>query len=421
MMRFVRGRNDDEGGAILIIFAVAMVVLIGMTSVAVDLSYGFVQNRRAQNATDFAAFAASQQLSNSTYCNGTTTPSGRQVTSVIQQLVNDNDDSVGSAWNAHFLYSTGQVIPNSTFTPTTYPANPPPGACSVSVSASPSWTPFFAGVLGIHQMTGYASGSVANSEQGQPLGILALNKVGPHEILGGGTGSFVVSGNVFLNSNVKDQPWTGSASGWEWDDAVDAKTNSDLYIYGTINSNNGTYNGEPLWPLDTCFQPSILGQGTNTSPAFQSGDPANGLPKNQISCSDWGGSVSIAYNSIDPQSPQISDPLQGAGAPPDPLSATSNIACPGMGTTPQINPAPQIVGNTTDLMPGEYTVPVDLTGSVKFDDCSGYQGESPYPGVYRFDDGLLIDPQSSGDTVTGSNVVIATEARTPLRATYRES
>ena len=224
----------------------------------------------------------------------------------------------------------------------------------------------------------------------------------------------MVSGNVFLNSNVKNQPWTGSSSGWEWDDAVDAKTDSNLYIYGTIDSNNGTYNGEPLWPLDTCFQPSILGQGTNQTPAYQSGDPGNGLPKWQMSCSDWGGSVAIAFNSIDPQSPQISDPLQGAGAPPDPLSAATNIACPGMGTTPQMNPASQVVGGVTELLPGEYTGPVEITGSVNFEDCSGYSGEGAYPGIYRFDDGLSIDPQSSTDTVTGSNVVISTGNPYPL-------
>ena len=75
MTRLSRTRENGESGAILIIFAVAMVVLIGMTAVAVDLSYGFVQNRRAQNATDFAAFAASAQLNSSSYCNGTATPS----------------------------------------------------------------------------------------------------------------------------------------------------------------------------------------------------------------------------------------------------------------------------------------------------------------------------------------------------------
>ncbi len=69
-----RARRDDESGVVLIIFALAMVILLGMIAVAIDGGYGFVQNRRAQNAADFAAFAAAQQLSSSTYCSGTNSP-----------------------------------------------------------------------------------------------------------------------------------------------------------------------------------------------------------------------------------------------------------------------------------------------------------------------------------------------------------
>ena len=412
-MRTARARQESENGAILVIVTAAMVVLIGMIAIAIDLSYGFVQNRRAQNATDFAAFAASQQLNSSTYCNGTGVPSMQQITTIIQELVDDNDASVGSAWNAQFVNSAGHVLPGSTFTPTAYPADPPPGACGVSISAAPAWPTFFSGLFGIHQLKGYAASSVSTSQTGQPIGIIALNKAGPHEILGGGTGTFVVAGNMFLNTDVTNQPWTGPAGGWEWDDAVDAKVDSNLYVYGTIDTDNGTYDGEPLWPLDTCFQPSILGEGTDTSPAYAAGDPDTQKPAQQMSCSEWGSSVTIDYDSIDPQAAQISDPVQGTGAPPDPLNPSTDIACPGMGTSPQVNPTPLQVGTTTYLLPGEYTNAIKLTGSVVFDDCHGYQGEEAYPGIYRFDDGLWIDPQA-GDTVTGSNVVIATGTAYPL-------
>ena len=116
---------------------------------------------------------------------------------------------------------------------------PPPGACGVIVNAKPAWAPFFAGIFGIHKFQGYASGSVGNVAKGPPIGIVALNKVGPHEILGGGTGTFVVSGTIFVNSNVANQPWTSSSSGLEWDDAIDAKTSSNLYVYGPIDTVHG--------------------------------------------------------------------------------------------------------------------------------------------------------------------------------------
>jgi hypothetical protein len=425
--RTVDSRASDETGVIMVIVASAMVVLIGMLAIAIDGGYGFVQNRRAQNASDFAAFAAAQQLNDSAYCNGTSTPSMQQIATIIQHLVNDNDASIGTAWSAQFLSSTGTVIPDSTFTPNTLSsdaADPPPGACGVNVIATPRWPPFFAKIFGMQQWQGYATGSVAPSAtQGASLGIVALNKVGPHEILGGGTGNFVVSGDIFLNTDVANNPWTGSAvdpttqASWEWDDAIDAKSNSNLYVYGTIHSNDGADNGEPLWPLDTCFQPSILGDGDPSvaNPAYQSGDPSqvgSQLPAQQMSCAEWGETVTIDYDNIDPTVGQIDDPLLANGAPPSPLAGATNIACPGM--SPQMNPVPQVVGDTTYLLPGEYTTPVELTGSAQFQDCSGYPGEDAYPGIYRFDQGLWINPQSATDTVTGSNVVIATEAPYPM-------
>ena len=406
MRQNIGPRGDKEGGAVLVIFAIAMVVLVGITALAIDGSFGFVQNRRAQNATDFAAFGASQQLLDSTYCNGSAQPSTAVIAAVVQKIVDDNDSGVGTNWNAKFLYSNGQVIPNASFTPTSASGSPPPGACGVAVSASPVWNTFFAGIFGVHQLKGFASGSVSKSPKGTPIGIVALNKVGPHEVLGGGTGTFLVSGDIVVNSDVTHQPWTSSSNGWEWDDAIDAKADSDLYVYGTIHTVATLYNNEPLWPLDHCFQGAgIVGQGNpgTANPAYQSGDPAAQAPAHQPACSV--GSVIVAYDAIDPTLNQIQDPLTGSGAPPNPLSAGTNIGCPGLTTQTYNNVSP----TASVLLPGEYTSPVELTGSATFEDCSGFAGEAAYPGVYRFDQGLWINPQSASDTITGSNIVIATE------------
>ncbi len=57
---------------------------------------------------------------------------------------------------------------------------------------------------------------------------------------------------------------------------------------------------------------------------------------------------------------------------------------------------------------------MEITGSANFQDCSGYGGgEAAYPGLYRFDDGLWIDP-GAGASVTGSNVVLATQKPYPV-------
>ncbi len=422
MTGIVRARRDDESGVVLVIFALVLVVLLGMIAIAIDGSYGLVQNRRAQNAADFAAFAAAQQLDSSAYCNGTSLPTTQQIADIVQQLVDQNGSGIGTAWKAQFLNSAGHSI--GTFTSNTGPANPPPGACGVTVSAKPTWTPFFAGIFGIHQFQGFASGSVGNVDKGPPVGILALNKVGPHEILGGGTGTFVVSGNIFLNTDVANQPWTSSFGGDEWDDGIDAKTSSNLYVFGPIDTVNTLYNGQQLWPLDHCFQDAPIDAGvppnqTSPNPTANTYDgdptvPGHTLPNVVRSCSQSSGSVTVDYDSIDNSYPQITDPLAATDAPVSPLVGT-DTGCPGYNNdTPQTyTTVTQVANGTTNLPPGIYTSPVSLTGSVNFQDCSAYPGEAAYPGVFVFEGGLTLDP-GAGDQVTGNNVVIATEKPIPV-------
>jgi len=401
-----RAREDSESGVVLIIFALAMVILLGMIAIAIDGGYGFVQNRRAQNAADFAAFAAAQQLATSTYCSGTASPTTQQIAMIVQKLVDDNGSGIGTAWKAQFLNSKGKVI--GTFTSSSGPTDPPPGACGVSVNATPKWTPFFAGIFGIHKLQGFASGTVGTVAKGQPIGIISLNEVGPHAILGGGTGTFIVAGTIFLNTDVTNQPWTSSSGGDEWDDGIDAKTDSNLYVYGTIDTINGPYLGESLWPLDHCFQGAGVQKG-GPGPTT----PGGGLPTEELSCAVTNGSVTVDYDIIDNSWQQITDPLAATDAPSPPTAAAT--VCPGVNNDipESYSSVSEVPGVTTNLLPGEYTNPVELTGSVNFEDCSGYPGEGAYPGVYRFDQGLWINP-GPGDTVTGSNVIIDTATPFPV-------
>ncbi len=162
-----RKREDSESGVVLIIFALAMVILLGMIAIALDGGYGFVQNRRAQNAADFAAFAAAQQLNSSTYCNGTTSPDHPadrhdRPEARRRQRVGHRDGMEGPVPELGGESRSGLSPSN------TGPTNPPPGACGVNVNATPKWTPFFAGIFGIHQLNGFASGSVGNVAKGPP-------------------------------------------------------------------------------------------------------------------------------------------------------------------------------------------------------------------------------------------------------------
>lgn len=520
MKRFIRARDADERGVVLVIVALAMVVLIGMLAIAIDASYGFVQNRRAQNASDFAAFAAAEELNNSVSCNGSQQPTMDQVVSIIDKLISENDPDVKHAWVAEFINNQGKIEDSTkqfgySDYQNVYPTGIPENTCGVSISVTPSWPSFFAGIFGLHRLGGFATASVApTSPTATGIGIVALNEAGPHEVLGGGTGKFVVSGTIFLNTNVATQPWSSSSTSIsgtapigtvttpsivittgsndtldiavggtrypltilpgnytgtallnaipdtipgltfaynyagdlvlssgesslqvtggdalstlglstlttpltaEWDDAIDAKANSNLYVYGTIDTNEGPYNGETLWPLDHCFQPQgEIPNGTGTPPTLLSGEP----PEVQMSC-DLNSSVTVDYNSIDTSFGQEKDPLLPAdGGPPNPINSLSTDNCPGMNLQTYSSPLPD---NTSVLYPGVYTQPVDLTGSATFEDCSGYSGqpanngnpEGAYPGIYVFTDGLTIDP-AAGDTVSGSDIVIATQSPYPV-------
>lgn len=137
-----------------------------------------------------------------------------------------------------------------------------------------------------------------------------------------------------------------------------------------------------------------------------------------MSC-DLNSSVTVDYNSIDTSFGQEKDPLLPAdGGPPNPINSLSTDNCPGMNLQTYSSPLPD---NTSVLYPGVYTQPVDLTGSATFEDCSGYSGqpanngnpEGAYPGIYVFTDGLTIDP-AAGDTVSGSDIVIATQSPYPV-------
>jgi hypothetical protein len=245
----------------------------------------------------------------------------------------------------------------------------------------------------------------SSGSPGPVVGLMALNKYGPHEILAGGTGEFVVSGNIFLNTDVASNPWSGDSGGWGWDDAIDAKDGSNVNVYGTIDSQTSTYNGQPVWPMDVCFEPEgIIGDVTtnpdsSTQTQLSSGNP----PSVQLTCASWGGSVSINYDNINPNNTQIDDPVM-ASAVPDPL--TTSLPCPGQSTM-AVNPTPTVVDGVTDYTPGRYTTPVDITTNATFESCPGGDW-----GVYDFEDGLAIDPPA-GDTVSGSNAVIATQTPYP--------
>ena len=133
---------------------------------------------------------------------------------------------------------------------------------------------------------------------GGPVSIASLNKSGPHVILGGGTGKFNVGGAIYLNSENTNRWWTRPRNGLDYTDAIDAKTNSNLAVFGTIytvgaplskNLGDGsTPKDYRQWPLDHCFGEPESGSPANTKAFADTNNPAPPgppLPLNRPACS----------------------------------------------------------------------------------------------------------------------------------------
>ena len=406
------------GGQVLVLFALAAVVVVGMVAVAIDGGYGLVQMRRAQNAADFAAVAGTNAVKS--VCQGSSSPpTNASVYAAIQDVIDQNSAAVNARWTGTYLDRTGATIPNSSngnqpYTVTNAIAYPPASACGVSVQVTPSWQPFIAQIVGVSAMTSTATAkSVLNPATGQSVAIVALDQIMPHEVLGGGTGSFNVYGTIFANSTVPYGPWNQTHNGFVYNDVVDAKDTSNLILHGIMETVGNT------WPLDWCF-----GNSGPAPPPYNNTPPVGRHtpdPFNNALCSN-APTVKLQYDQIVNAQSQISDPLLpvgGSGGVIDPFVDTTQGLCPGENSGPTLRTVPAAVNGVTTLLPGEYTSPVIITsGSVQLADCSGVfdpvaNNTAVYPGIFRFDKGVaLMTPAST--TVQGNNVMIATGSPVPL-------
>lgn len=68
MRRRLTGRSADEDGAVLILVALLMVVLLGFAALAVDVSALHAERRELQNGADAAALAIAQDCAGATGC-----------------------------------------------------------------------------------------------------------------------------------------------------------------------------------------------------------------------------------------------------------------------------------------------------------------------------------------------------------------
>ena len=138
-------QRGNERGATLVWVALAMVALVGMMALALDGGFGYAQRRRMQNAADAAAIAGARLVG----LGANTT----QVGNAVHQYGTTNGATV-----VNWTYLTSQG--------------------SVQVTTQVTFTTFFAGVVGINEMTasGFAEASLDYLSSSDDLLPMAIEK-----------------------------------------------------------------------------------------------------------------------------------------------------------------------------------------------------------------------------------------------------
>ena len=104
-MKRLAARGRAEDGAVLVIVAVLLVALLGMASIAVDLSNARAAKLSAQSVGDFAALAAGEELGNATVGAGTIAGACQTAFGYIQNNLPDLNTSVSANCSGLPTYS----------------------------------------------------------------------------------------------------------------------------------------------------------------------------------------------------------------------------------------------------------------------------------------------------------------------------
>ncbi|HUY97094.1 MAG TPA: pilus assembly protein TadG-related protein [Verrucomicrobiae bacterium] len=395
--------RQTQGGQVVVLFAISLFVIFSVVGLAVDGGFGLNQLRRAQNAADFASEAGTSQLGPD--CNQGSTVPQSTIYDYINAVVNANIPGT-PPWTAFYLDKQGAKLPGPVKVSISAGAgaNAPATACGIVTTVTPTWGPFIEQIMGVANLTTTAS---ARAVLVAPAGIDSLGRFGLHTIYAGGSGTFIVDGDINDNSGgctpgtVGNSPFSpsGPCLGVDtYGDTMDAFSSGTIGIYGTINAVDST-------PLDPCYShPNnpghypVYSYPTNPPSAL----PNNAAPQSTFTfqgvtspCGETGVTRSpkdINYNAINPNASAITnDPL---GYLPTPTS--SSTICAG-GSLNTVGGSP-IYNSGAVLNPGEYTGPVVVNGNATFHSCPNGQ-----PGRYIFDQGIEICPQASGQSVASGN------------------
>ncbi len=174
MIQRLKARADQENGAIVVLFALVLVVLFAFVAMAIDLSRLFHQRQLVQNAVDFGALAGAQTLPATGAAQGAAASAeaikvtlanapnltASVITTSFKCLIGDNNNAPALVTDVPYVCgpATGTWAANEWTKKGnhwTHPCNPAAGdKCNtIIVSANDTVKYFFAPVIGVSQGT----------------------------------------------------------------------------------------------------------------------------------------------------------------------------------------------------------------------------------------------------------------------------
>jgi fibronectin-binding autotransporter adhesin len=423
-------------GQILTLFVLALIPILLVMAVVLDGGYAWTQRRGAQTAADFAALAGARIVMQN--ASGTSRTDG-DVATAMQTVATANRSSIaglGTAAGPWYTDSTGAPLsPNVNVGATTSTSSIPTAARGVAVSATSTWQPLVAGVVGASNWTARAD-ATARFQMGaaSPCAICVLNGVAAtsnsvsmtanegsiyiNGALGGSNsttitanhGSILASGNLTVsNSSTFTSVGgsilvTGNLSG----------TNSSRFIASTgsvsVNGNLSVSNSSTVSAANVNVQGTVtVGGSSSVTPSPTSTGP-------------------ITISVTDPLA-WLSQPTNpNSGATPTSYTCQNSATCtynPGIGILANVtvrNSATATLypgiynriavsnSSTVNLQPGTYYV-AGTSGSVTVDNSSRIVGLGAVTLVF-LDQTSLSVANSAGLQVTAPAPTL------PVTATY---
>lgn len=155
-----RLKNSSQGGQILVLFTVAVVVLLLGAGLVVDGGFAFNQRRVSQNAADFAAMAGTRIIGEWR----TGIPAGAGTAANVQAAITATlDANQADLESAQYVDSSGTSLGNVVGA-----GSIPSNAWGVVVGAKTTWRPFFLGIVGMNNWT--ASSTATAFTPGESVG-----------------------------------------------------------------------------------------------------------------------------------------------------------------------------------------------------------------------------------------------------------